>query len=465
MNDRSKAIAALGGLLLTFALVAPVHAATAPADAILPQPLRAADLAFGGAPDPNQVELGRLLFFDKILSGNQNISCGTCHHGVLGTGDGWSLGIGEGGHGLGRGRDTGSGADAVSERVPRNAPPYFNLAHVGMTSAFHDGRVEIDPSQPSGFATPAGDALPLHLVDVMAAQAMFPVTSSTEMAGHPGENAQADMAASGDLPATWEFIAAKVRAIPAYVDMFVSVYHDDPNIPVSTAADVTYVHIANAIAAWEAGDPLLLADDTPFDRYLRGRKGSLSQRARLGMRLFFGQAGCSDCHSGTLLTDMDFHSIGMPQIGPGKGDGFDGHEDFGRERVTKDPDDRYRFRTPPLRNVALTGPWGHDGAYATLEGILDQHLNCRRATASYDISQAIMPSRPDLDAIDFLVQNDPVRVAAIADSCELRAGRLDRRKKALLLEFLVQGLTSPKALQHLGAIVPETVPSGLPVAD
>ena len=80
--------------------------------------------------------------------------------------------------------------------------------------------------------------LPLHLVDVMAAQAMFPVTSSTEMAGHPGENTQADLAASGDLPATWEFIAAKVRAIPAYVDMFVSVYHDDPNIPVTTAAEL-----------------------------------------------------------------------------------------------------------------------------------------------------------------------------------------------------------------------------------
>jgi len=146
-----------------------------------------------------QVELGRNLFFDKILSGNMNISCATCHHALTDTGDGLSLPIGEGGRGLGVTRDTGSGPDAVPERVPRNAPPVFNLGAHEFERMFHDGRVAVDPAQPSGFISPAGNDLPLNLENVLAAQAMFPVTSGTEMAGQAGENPIANAAAAGDL--------------------------------------------------------------------------------------------------------------------------------------------------------------------------------------------------------------------------------------------------------------------------
>ena len=83
-----------------------------------------------GAPGDAKVTLGQSLFFDKILSGNGNISCATCHHSLTDTGDGLSLPIGEGARGLGVTRDTGSGDDAVFERVPRNAPPVFNLSAV-----------------------------------------------------------------------------------------------------------------------------------------------------------------------------------------------------------------------------------------------------------------------------------------------------------------------------------------------
>ena len=107
-----------------------------------------------GAPDPAKVELGAQLFFDKILSGNVNISCATCHHALTDTGDGLSLPVGEGGRGLGVTRDTGAGLDAVHERVPRNAPPVFNLGAREFTRLFHDGRVEPDVSQPSGFRSP-----------------------------------------------------------------------------------------------------------------------------------------------------------------------------------------------------------------------------------------------------------------------------------------------------------------------
>ena len=86
------------------------------------------------------------------------------------------------------------------------------------------------------------------------------------------------------------------------------------------------------------------------------------------MRLFYGKENCSSCHSGKFQTDLGFHAIAMPQIGPGKGhnseDYDDGREGFGREVVTGNVNDRFRFRTPTLRIVALTAPYGHAGSPA-----------------------------------------------------------------------------------------------------
>ena len=165
----------------------------------LPSPSVAYDFLDELDPNPIKVKLGRLLFFDKILSGNKNISCATCHHPLSGTGDGLSLSVGEGGRGLGVTRDIGEGEDIIHERVPRNAPPIFSLGVVAIDKMFHDGRVAIDESHPSGFLNPAGDDLPSGLENLLAVQAMFPVTSGTEMAGQPGENSVANAAALGDL--------------------------------------------------------------------------------------------------------------------------------------------------------------------------------------------------------------------------------------------------------------------------
>ena len=92
-------------------------------------------------PSSEKVELGRNQRFDKILSGNLNISCGTCYHSLSVSGDGLSLPVGEGGSGLGVTRNVGSGSDLVVERVPRNAPPVFNLGDNSIHTFFHDGRV------------------------------------------------------------------------------------------------------------------------------------------------------------------------------------------------------------------------------------------------------------------------------------------------------------------------------------
>jgi len=430
----------------------------------LPAPVTDSDYYDDGSPNPDKVELGKLLFFDKLLSGNLNISCASCHHGLTDTGDGLSLPVGEGGRGLGVTRDTGSGTDAIHERVPRNAQPIFNLGRKDFDQSFHDGRIQICPSEPSGFCSPAGDDLPQGLDNILAAQALFPVTSPAEMAGQDEENAQANAAAANDLPLVWEIIAQKLRDEENYLPLFQAAYPDGPSA-VNTADDITYVHAANAISAFEA--QAWRFDNSPFDRYLRGDTNSISPAAKRGMRVFYGKGGCADCHSGKFQTDQGFHAIAMPQIGPGKGDNLDGysdgHDDFGRERVTGKIADRFKFRTPTLRNVALTAPYGHAGAFNTLEAVVRHNLDSLGSLYSYDQGQAVMPSRPDLDAQDFVVMDDPARVAAIAAANDLAEVRLSEKQFDDLIEFL-HALTDPAAID-LRNDVPASVPSGLPLAE
>jgi cytochrome c peroxidase len=293
---------------------------------------------------------------------------------------------------------------------------------------------------------------------------MFPVTSPTEMAGQDGENDQAIAATAGNLPLVWEIIAQKLRDEENYLPLFQAAYPDGP-YAVNTTDDITYVHAANAIAAFETA--AWRFDNSPFDRYLRGEKAAMSPSAKRGIRVFYGKGGCSICHAGKFQTDQDFHAIAMPQIGPGKGDNLpgysDGHDDFGRERVTGDIADRFKFRTPTLRNVALTAPYGHAGAYNTLEAVVRHNLDPLGSLDSYDQEQAVMPSRPDLDEQDFVVMDDPARVDAIAAANELVRLELTEKQFADLIEFL-HALTDPAAID-LRNDIPASVPSGLPLAE
>ncbi|MGJ0430056.1 cytochrome-c peroxidase [Methylobacter sp.] len=400
-------------------------------------------------------QLGKFLFYDKILSGNKNTSCATCHHPLAATGDGLSLGVGEGGKGLGIMRDTGTGSDAIHERVPRNAPFVFNLGAREFVRIFHDGRVEQDSTAPSGFRTPAGDAFLLGVDNALSAQAAFPPTSNTEMAGQASENEVADAAAAGNLPLVWHLLTQRVMAIEEYRTLFAQAY---PGLKVPE--QVTYSHIANAIGAFEAA--VYRADNSPYDYYMMGQTAAMSKNAVEGMKIF-NKARCASCHSGKFQTDHAFHALGMPQIGPGKGDGLEGHDDYGREQVTGDANDRYKFRTPSLRNVALTGPWGHDGAYNTLEAVVRHHLNPEQSLEDYDVSQAVLPSRSDLDEQDFIVHNDATSRFNLANSIEINPVALTDHQVKRLLDFL-NALTDPSSLD-LRSTAPKRVPSGLPLAD
>ena len=425
----------------------------------VPSAVGNADFHNNGATNDAQVALGRSLFFDKILSGNMNISCATCHHPMAGTGDGLSLSVGEAGVGLGVTRATGDDERAILERVPRNAPPLFNLGAKHFGTMFHDGRIQKDESFPSGFESPAGADLPEGLDNALAAQALFPPTSGTEMAGQAGDNEVGAAAAAGNLAGpggVWELLAKRLAGIDAYAEAFAEVY-DDVNAP----EDITMVHAANAISAFESS--AFRADNSLFDRYLRGDREAMSRSALRGMNLFYGKAGCAKCHSGKFQTDLRFHAIAMPQIGPGKGDGVAKYEDFGRARVTLAESDRFRFRTPTLRNVALTAPYGHAGAFDTLESVVRHHLNPVASLKSYDGREATLPDHDTLSAHDMAVMEDPEAVDRIAEANALLPTSLTEVEIRRLLDFL-HSLTDRSHLD-MRRLVPKQVLSGISVFD
>ena len=186
----------------------------------------------------------------------------------------------------------------------------------------------------------------------------------------------------------------------------------------------------------------------------------MSDAAMAGMEMFYGKAQCSTCHSGQFQTDHGFHAIAMPQIGPGKSARFESHaRDTGRMRVTGDPADAYAFRTPSLRNVALTAPYGHSGAYATLRDVIAHHSDPVASLKTYDLSQAVLPHLPEAD--DRWVLDRSAEIEAIAAANSLNPVPLSDADIDVLVAFL-NALTDDTSLRA-GSGVPASVPSGLEV--
>ena len=403
----------------------------------------------GPTPDPAVVRLGEALFYDKILSGNRDISCATCHHPQFAGADGLPLSLGTGGHGLGPARVPGDGRTLI----PRNASDLFNRGSPEWTTMFWDGRVNI--SDIYGLSTPVGNGLPSMIDTPLEAQGLFPVTSREEMRGDAGDldrDGQPNELATIDNmepKVMWAGLMARLLAVPGYVELFHDAYPDTPT------EELGFEHASYALAAYEIAAFTFM--DSPWDRYLAGDGAALSEEARRGAILFYGAARCNACHGGNLLTDQQYHNIAVPQLGPGKLS--DVALDLGRFLETGLLVDRYAFRTPPLRNVTLTAPYMHNGAYDTLEGAIRHHLYPTDSLRGYDPTALPVAFRetvrvePEIQA-DVLKSLDPL-AASPPELTDAQIGDL--------LAFL-ESLTSPSAVD-LSGLVPDTVPSGLPVGD
>jgi cytochrome c peroxidase len=411
--------------------------------------------------DP-KAQLGMKLFFSKALSGDKDTACASCHHPALAGGDALSLPIGVGavdpdvvGPGRVHGNTVAGGPNDGGPTVPRNAPTTFNVGLFDQV-LFLDGRVESitrirgvngdDGFDGSTILTPdsvdrltadpnaANDNLPM-------AQARFEVTSDIGMQGfgafagldHDGVRSHLEQRIGdygdlvGDLsPNGW---------LAAFQAGFEST-ETDP------AVLITFDHIVEAIGEYERSQIFVY---TPWKAFMEGDDNAISLAARRGALVFMltkahGGAGCVSCHRGDFFTDERFYVLGMPQIGRGEGDADTGTDDFGRFRVTAVDTDKYAFRTPPLLNVTETGPWGHDGAFTTLEAAIRYHLNPQAAFDSYDVNQleaSIVSSGQTTDtqtntqnALDTLASNRARGIASI------QTVDLTDQQVADLLEFM-----------------------------
>jgi cytochrome c peroxidase len=232
--------------------------------------------------------------------------------------------------------------------------------------------------------------------------------------------------------------------------------------------------VGQAIAEFEF---TLAFADAPIDRFARGQRSAMDDRQKRGALLFFGRARCVECHtvsgqSNEMFSDFEPHTIGVPQVAPvfGKGRGnvpfrdaqgklvAHGNEDWGLFDTSADPADRYKFRTPPLRNVALQPAYFHNGAFTRLEDAVRHHLDAKTSARSYDPAKAgvaedlhhnLGPVEPALQRLDPLLA-EPIR---------LSESEFDD-----LIAFVRVSLTDDRAKpDNLRKLIPTTLPSGRPL--
>lgn len=234
------------------------------------------------------ITLGRLLFYDKRLSGNNQLSCASCHRQELAFTDGVAL------------------SNISGKQLHRSAPALINLAWMNNGLFWDGGATNLE------------------------SQAFGPLTSEDEMHQNLAE------------------LEVELKAVPTYVQLFRSVFNDE----------IRSVYVVKALAQFQR---TLISGASDYD------KGILNTQQQKGLLLF--NKHCSDCHSGPLFTDNSYHNNGIDTV---FSDAFEGIYQ-GRFRVSYDPADIGKFKTPTLRNVALTAPYMHDGRFKDLETVLKHY--------------------------------------------------------------------------------------------
>ncbi|MBX3023632.1 hypothetical protein KF840_01850 [bacterium] len=437
-----------------------------------------------------RIELGRLLFFDHALSGVEQTSCATCHHAAFQFSDARNIARGVfcdlvpevsiTCHPAPAPGSDGNvvGPERASPLNSRNSPSLINAALFPRLMwngrfRFIDNRStdvnQCDPEEGFRLPAPEGD---MFVRSLLTAQGHIPVTELVEMTGNfPHSDGSIEDAEEAN-PEIREALTTRIDFTPAYRALFEEAYPDRPDLMLSPLDpivgpndDLSYLAIADALGHFQES---LIMTDAPWDAYLAGDRGALSAAAKRGAIAFFDGGRCSSCHAGELFSDFDNYNIGVPQVGPGTGRsaardasyGGRTNWDFGLEEITTERSDRFKFRTPPLRGVALTSPYMHNGAYATLEDAIRHHVDPAAAYAAYDLSQiepamqafGLNPAGPVFDA------RNPV---VLGRGPGQRRIDLSEAQVADLVEFL-KALTDPRMLDT-AAFAPASVPSGLPV--
>lgn len=264
-----------------------------------------------------KVELGRYLFYDTRLSGNGTMACASCHEQKRAFSDGLAT-------------PTGS----TGNHVARNSPGLANVAYLATYT----------------WANP--------VLDTLEKQARVPLFAESPL--ELGMGSRLDE------------VLQRLREDARYPTLFRDAFPDEKQ-------PITETNVVKAIASFQR---TLISGNSPYDRYLRGEIDALSASAKRGMELFFGErAECYHCHSGphftnsfrakdTKLSERDFQNTGLYNV---NGEGAYPGDNTGLYEFTGLAKDMGRFRVPPLRNVALTAPYMHDGSIATLEGVLDHY--------------------------------------------------------------------------------------------
>jgi cytochrome c peroxidase len=400
--------------------------------------------------DQRRADLGRLLWFDTIGGLNNDNTCGGCHSPTNAFGDTQSIAIGIDNNGI-------VGPHRAGPRNQRRTPMAINAAffpNLMWNSRF--ASVSGNPFDNSaGFVFPQPEGFTLsYLPELLDAQAFIPPTERVEVAG---------FAFPGDNFAIRAEVLNRLNSVDAYRKLFGEVFPE-----VKNGAAIDFDMFGKAIAEFEFS---LVFADAPIDQYARGQKNALTHDQKKGALLFFGSAGCAACHkvsgqSNEMFSDFSQHVIAVPQIAPTTNDPtagnvtFDGpgkNEDFGLEQITGNANDRYKFRTSPLRNVALQPTFFHNGAFTRLEDAIRHHLdvvtsvnNYNPATAGVapDLRGPLGPMAPVLARVDPLLAS-PVHLT----DDEFRQ----------LLDFVTHGLVDSRAKpENLRKLVPKSVPSGRP---
>ncbi|HKE58275.1 MAG TPA: cytochrome c peroxidase [Pyrinomonadaceae bacterium] len=398
--------------------------------------------------DNQLADLGRLAFHDSLLGLNNDNSCSGCHAATRGFGDSQSIAIGIENNNI-------VGPDRTGPRNQRRAPMVLNnVFFPGLMWNSRFAAISGDPfDNSSGFQFPAPESFTLSfLPHLLTAQAFIPVTENVEMAGF-----------SAVVPDTHDgirdVVVQRLNASSEYRKLFGKIFRE-----VKSGAPITYEMLGRAIAEFEF---TLVFADAPIDKFARGHKNEMSDEEKRGALLFFGPANCVSCHAvsgqaNEMFSDFQMHVAGIPQISPAMGnvvfDGPAANEDFGLEQVTGNANDRYAFRTSPLRNLALQPTFFHNGCFTRLEDAVSYHLNAIGSAPSYN------PVVAGVDADLQGAQGPIAPVLARLDPALATPVTLSTDEFHQLIAFLRTGLLDPKANPHeLRKLIPGRVPSGRPV--